>query len=257
VNTNTRTYVDWLWKAGGAAVTNNDGSISSQVSANTTAGFSIVTYTGTGANTTVGHGLGVVPKLIIAKGRSALSVTSHWIVYHASMNATPQNGRMLLNTDGAYSADAQFWNNTAPTSSVFTLGANNYTNENTDTFIAYCFAEVPGFSSISSYTGNVSTDGPFVYCGFKPKYVMIKNATTGGAGYDWQIFDSKRDSYNKGGRDLDANLSDAEGAINIYDIDFLSNGFKLRNAYGSDNGSSATHIFIAFAEAPFKYTTAR
>jgi len=237
--------VAWGWKGGGTAVTNNSGSISSQVSANTTAGFSVVTYTGTGANATVGHGLGVAPSMIIVKGRGT---TFDFRVYVAPQGNT---GDIQLNLTSAWSASSAVWNNTSPTSTVFSLGTGTAVNQSSATYVAWCFAEVPGFSRISSYTGNGSTDGPFVWCGFKPAYILAKQSS--GAGGNWIIVDTVRRTFNVLETYLNPNLNSAETTgTTLFDV--TSNGFKLRST--NFNTSSETYIFIAFAESSFKYATA-
>ena len=245
---NGRTYVAWNWKANGSGSTNTSGSITSTVSANTTSGFSVVTYTGTGANATVGHGLGVAPSMIIFKDRSA---TTNWIVYHVSVGNTTA---LALNlTNATLSPSTAYFNNTTPTSTVFTIGNGTTVNTSSENYVAYAFAEVAGYSKFGSYTGNGSTDGPFVYTGFKPAYVLAKKSS----GIEiWYVLDSKRGTYNVNKPRLNPNNSDAESTA--YDImDFTSNGFKLRNSDTSWNGSGDTYIFAAFAESPFKYSLAR
>jgi hypothetical protein len=257
LNTSSATYVAWAWDAGtGSPVSNPDGSITSQVRANATAGFSVVSYTGTGAAATVGHGLGVAPQLIIARPRDAVS---NWIVYHASEGA----GKFLrLNTTGASTTDSTAWNNTTPTSTVYSVG-NNAANGSGLSVIAYCFAPVVGYSSFGSYTGNGSSDGSFVYTGFRPRWVMIKGYTgTFASAANWLIIDASRDTYNVSGYKLAPNLSDAENSVNIgtfanNSIDILSNGFKNRSTNGSSNDGSTSYIYAAFAEAPFNYSRAR
>jgi hypothetical protein len=251
-NLNTGSYVAWQWKAGGTpAVTNTSGSITSSVSANTTAGFSIVTYTGTGANATVGHGLGVAPSMIIVKNRTAAG--TNWLVYHASANASPGTGGLYLDNTLAFTSSIQFWNNTAPTSSVFSLYTNTSNNGSTNAMVAYCWAAVAGYSAFGSYTGNGSSDGPFVYCGFRPRFVLVKRTD---AAYGWTMEDSSRNPSNVVTYMLQANASDAE-ASSAYEYDFLSNGFKARNSTVSNNASGGTYIYAAFAENPFKYANAR
>jgi len=251
-NASGYTYVGWQWKAGGTAVTNNAGSISSQVSANTTAGFSVVTYTGTGANATVGHGLGVAPSMVIVKARAN---ATGWVVGHAYLNggSSPWNYYLSLESTAAQGSTSLTWNNTAPTSSVFSLGSGSGTNPSS-TMVAYCFAAIPGYSAFGSYTGNGSADGPFVYCGFRPRFILIRNVSDS---WNWVIFDTSRYTYNAMNNALLPNASDAESSGWSNALDVLSNGFKLRYAYGSLNTNGQTMIYAAFAENPFKYSLAR
>jgi hypothetical protein len=248
MNKNAETYVAWQWKANGAGSSNTAGSITSTVSANTTSGFSIVTYTGTGANATVGHGLGVAPSMIFIKCRNA---GANWLVYHISLGNTKG---VVLNATQAESTDSTYWNNTSPTSTVFSLGSGGAANGNTNTHVAYCFAPVAGYSAFGSYTGNGSADGPFIYTGFKPNFVMVKQTNT--SGNSWWMFDGVRSPTNAVYNRLVANLSDAEYS-NSSTFDFLSNGFKLRFSDTAWNGSGSTYIYAAFAESPFKYSLAR
>jgi len=244
-NSNGTTYVGWQWKAGGTAVSNTSGTITSQVSANTTAGFSVVTYTGTGANATVGHGLGVAPSMVICKSRGV----SDWAVYHIVTTAA---GVLWLNLTNAYGVYSAAWNSTAPTSSVFSVGTADATNKVSTGTVAYCFAAVAGYSAFGSYTGNGSTDGPFVYLGFRPRFVLVKN--TGGAS-QWYLYDSSRDTYNIATNGLFPSSAQAETSIAW--VDFLSNGFKVRATSTDFNGSGTTYIYACFAENPFKYANAR
>jgi hypothetical protein len=248
VNGSAQTYVGWQWKASNAAaVTNTSGSISSQVSANPSAGFSIVTYTGNGTASTVGHGLGITPKLILVKPRSGIG---DWITYSSTTGA---GNYLLLNTTAASTANVNVWNNTSPTSSVFSVGVSTGTNQNTTTYVAYCFSEIAGYSKFGSYTGNGSTDGPFVYLGFRPRFVLFKTITDGTT--SWLMMDSSRSVYNLQGANLFPNLANAEGTTGV--VDFLSNGFKPRINDLSVNGSGGTYIYAAFAENPFNYSLAR
>lgn len=251
-NNNTATYVDWCWKAGGAAVTNNAGSISSQVSANVTAGISVVTYTGTGVNATVGHGLGVAPKMVIVKDRT--DAATNWGTWQTTLAGTEF---LLLNSTAAKATGAAYWNSTVPTSSLLSVGTSGDTNANTKNYVAYCFAEVAGFSKFGSYIGNGNANGPFVWCGFMPRYIMAK--LTSSAGGNWVILDSARDAFNVGGRELLPNAASAEAGPGLADlyVDFTSNGFKLRGTRGDINNNGATYIFAAFAETPFNYANAR
>jgi hypothetical protein len=247
-NASGDSFIGWQWKAGGTGVTNNSGTITSTVSANPTAGFSIVTYTGTGALATVGHGLGVAPNMIIWKNRSAVQ---NWVTYHSSLGAT---GNVYLNLTAGFSADSTTQNNTAPTSSVFTVATSGAVNGSTNNLVAYCFAAVDGYSAFGKYTGNgSSTDGPFVFTGFRPRWVMIKNTQDGTT--NWYIYDTSRDTYNIASSYLMSNLSNAEASFSAFDI--LSNGFKIRTSNLNFNNSGQTHIYVAFAESPFKYSRAR
>jgi hypothetical protein len=250
---NGQTYVLWGWKAGGGTgVTNTSGSITSTVSANPTAGFSIVLYTGTGANATIGHGLGVAPKMIIVFNRSG---GYNHAVYNSNIGAT---NYLYLDTTSASSVASSLWNNTTPTSSVFSIGTSGAVN-NGNGYVAYCFAEVAGYSAFGSYTGNGSTDGTFVYTGFRPRFILIKESTPNARG--WRIFDTSRNTYNQAGLTLSPNSSDAEDSgSGLYNqMDILSNGFKLRAGTNSEptNESGATYIYACFAENPFKYSLAR
>ena len=238
-------YISWNWKAnGGTTSSNTDGSITSTVQANTTAGFSIVTYTGTGSNATVGHGLGVAPKMIICKQRNN-TVAHDWMVYHEGIGNTKY---LNLNQTNASGTASTVWQNTTPTSSVFSVGTSGSVNESGKNQLAYCFAEIEGYSKFGSYTGNGSSDGTFVYTGFRPAWVMTKGASTAQA---WSMRDNKRDSYNSAQKAIYANASDAESDNANNSIDLLSNGFKIRNLFGTENSSGQTYIYMAFAENPF------
>ena len=249
VNNSTTTYVAWQWKGGGTAVSNTSGTITSSVSANPTAGFSVVTYTGTGANATVGHGLGVAPSMAIIKRRSTSG--SNWLVFHTSMTAT---SALYLNTAEAKQTFSDIWNNTAPTSTVMSLGTTDNCNLNGGTYVGYFFSAVAGYSAFGSYTGNASTDGPFVYTGFKPKFLMIKRTDTTNS---WVIQDTTRSTYNVSQNNIYANSSAAEASYGSELTDILSNGFKQRNTGVSMNASGGTYAYAAFAEAPLKYANAR
>jgi len=241
VNGNTETYVAWNWLADNTSGSSNtDGSISSTVSANTTSGFSIVSYTGTGANATVGHGLGVAPSWIVIKGRNQ---TEDWTTYHISTGNTKN---VILNSTAVPDTSTTYWQDTSPTSSVFYLGSSTRPNTSGGTYIAYCFAEKKGFSKFGSYTGNGNADGNFVYLGFKPAWVLVKNSSLGGE--NWVLLDNKRDIDNPTNLALFPNLSDAESGT--YPFDFVSNGFKIRDTSASYNRSGDVFIFMAFAENP-------
>ena len=231
MNTNTATYVGWQWKE------------------SATAGFDIVTYTGTGVARTVAHSLGVAPSMIITKARNT---TSSWGVYHTSLGAT---NYVLLDGVSASTADSTYWNNTAPTSSVFSVGTATPVNVNTNTYVAYLFKSIEGFSKFGSYSGNGSADGPFVYVGFRPLYVMLRR-TDSSSGTAWFVWDAKRNTYNLLGNALRPNASNSETTTDTA-FDMLSNGIKLRSSGISYNASGGTYIYAAFAENPFKYSLAR
>jgi hypothetical protein len=249
-NQSSATYVIWGWKANGAGSSNTAGSITSTVSANTSSGFSVVTYTGTGSAATVGHGLGASPKMIIVKDRSA---TNPWAVYHVDLGV--QKYIFLNATDAAFSNLANYWGSTAPSSTTFGIGAYGGINANSDNYVAYCFAEIAGYSAFGSYTGNGSSDGTFVYTGFRPRFLMMKRSSSGTA--NWYIFDSARSTYNAIDVGIYPNLSNAETALGAQTYDFLSNGFKLRQTNADFNESGIGYIYMAFAENPFKYANAR
>jgi hypothetical protein len=245
-NNSGATYVGWQWKASGSTVSNTAGSITSTVSANTTAGFSVVTYTGTIANATVGHGLGVAPSMIIARNRSNIV---NWVVYHSSL--TSASYYLTLDETNAQTSNTIFWQGVAPTSTVFSLGANSSSNGSSSN-IAYCFAPISGYSAFGSYTGNASTDGPFVYCGFRPRWLMVKGSSFV---CNWFILNTDQKTYNVSNTRLVAEGAYAEDTDPGYYIDFLSNGFKLRSS--SNINTSNTYIYAAFAENPFNISRAR
>jgi hypothetical protein len=248
LNTSAATYVAWNWLANNTSGSSNTaGSITSTVAANTTAGFSIVTYTGTGATATVGHGLGSTPKMIIFKKRSG---ADNWVVYHVSVGNTAY--LLLDQTSGSTSSSGMF-NNTSPTSSVFTVSTAGPNNGSGATFVAYCFAEVKGYSKFGSYTGNGNANGAFVYTGFKPAWIMIKTTASGDG---WLISDNKRSISNVVTNTLGANNAFAESSFGSdFPIDILSNGFKLRNTQAANNSSGVSYIYMAFAENPFVSST--
>ena len=242
INDNGITYASWNWKANGAGVSNTQGSITSTVSANTTSGFSIVSYTGNGTSgATVGHGLGVAPAFTIVKNRSMAG--RNFQGFHQSLGNTKSH---LLNSTEVPRTNVVFWNNTSPTSTLITLGNDADVNESGKSFIAYCFAEVKGYSKFGSYTGNGSTDGTFIYTGFKPAFVLQKTTSTTS---DWNIVDNKRSTYNVNNLRLNPNTSSAESTSPDY-CDLLSNGFKFRASSSGINGSGETNIYAAFAENP-------
>tara|TARA_R110000822_G_scaffold13544_1_gene48047 strand:+ start:181 stop:1209 length:1029 start_codon:yes stop_codon:yes gene_type:complete len=234
------TYVSWNLKANGAGSSNTDGSITSTVSASTTSGFSICKFVGTGSNATVGHGLGVAPKMIILKSLG----TNNWSVYHGSLGGTKA---LFMDLTGAVATHIDYWNNTDPTSSVFSIGTSSNMNHSGTEMIAYCFAQKSGFSSMGSYTGNGNADGTFIYTGFKPAWVIIR-ATDVGGGIDWYVFDSKRPGYNLTNLELQPNNTGEESSD--IDLDLLSNGFKPRGTQTGHNGSGNNYTYMAFAEEP-------
>ena len=248
VNTNTNNHVSWNWKAGTSftndASSTGIGSIDSSGSVSTDAGFSIISYTGTGSNGTIAHGLGLTPKMMIFKNRSAVK---GWSVYHNSLGATKF---IFLNETNLAETTSTMFNNTEPTSTLFTVNTDLATNVSGNNYIAYCFAEKKGYSKFGSYTGNGNADGTFVYTGFKPAWLLIKQSS--GAGNDWLIYDNKRDASNVASTILLANGTGAEATGQSFNyIDLLSNGFKLRGSDARNNGSGGTMIYMAFAESPF------
>jgi len=243
----TQSIVAWQWNAGGSNATNTAGTITSTVRANTTAGFSIATWTGqTSGSATIGHGLGVAPSVVLVKGRND---PGQWWMYHSAMGNTQYI--WLNNTSGSQTGSGtNAFANTAPTSTVFTVGTSFASSSPIVDWVAYCFAPVAGYSAFGSYTGNGSTDGPFVYTGFRPKFVLCKPSS---AVNNWSIYDTSRSTYNLSSVVLFPDLSNAETSSTGMDI--LSNGFKFRG--GNDNANGTTYIFAAFAESPFKYSLAR
>lgn len=244
-NTSGNDYVSWNWKAGGSGSINNDGSISSTVSVNAPAGFSIVTYTGTGAVATVGHGLGATPKIVIVKNRQG---TNGWTTYFVQIGA---GNYVQLNVTGGYSASSAVWNNTAPTDTVFTLGTDTSVNQNGFDYVAYCFTDVEGYCNIFQYTGNGSTDGPCVHLGFRPAFLLVKRWDSSS---NWIMWDNKRPGYNVTNLDLAADVANAE-PVNSLAVDLLAGGFKLRTI-SNPNISGGNYMGLAIAETPFKYSNA-
>jgi hypothetical protein len=242
-NASGSTYASWSWLGGGTGVSNTNGSITSTVSANTTSGFSIVTYTGTGVSETIGHGLGAVPNVIIVKGKSGPDAVDSWYIYHSSVGNTQY---LSLNNTGAASTFSTMWNNTTPTTTTF---STTYLSKASTNYVAYCFAEKKGFSKFGSYTGNgIDTNGTFVYTGFKPAFIITKNTISTTANWLMQTADGLN-TYNpvQYGQ-LRPNLSNAE--VTAYTTDFLSNGFKFYNDTDQANSSGQTFIYMAFAENP-------
>jgi len=242
-NDNGNTYAAWQWKCnGGTTASNSDGSITSTVQTNTTPGFSIVKWTGTTSNATVGHGLGVAPDCIFFKNYTD---TSNWTTYHSILG---NSGGMYLNLTDAFNTASSWYQDTSPTSSVFSVGTNSKTNGGT--MVAYCFANIKGFSRCSIFKGTGdATDGAFIYCGFKPAYIMMKKSSDN-SGANWGIFDIKREGYNSNNQDLRANTNSGEGTdADILDI--TSTGFKIRSTSGGfGGGDGSDYIYLAFAQQP-------
>jgi len=245
-NNNNVTFASWAWKAGGSGSSNSDGSITSSVSANTAAGFSIVSWTGTGSNATIGHGLSSAPQLIIAKNRDS---TTEWPVLETIVEGATKYLR--LDTSYASTTTSIIWNDTNPTDSVFSIGTYSYINENTKKIIAYCFHSVEGYSKVGSYTGNGSSDGTFVFTGFRPAWVLFRSVGVG----HWIIFDDVRHPSNVNDSRLYANLNHDEDSS--YSLDLLSNGFKLRHSGSDFNTSGQSYVYLALADQPFKFANAR
>jgi len=243
VNNGSGTYVAWCWKAGGTAVSNSDGSITTSISANQEAGFSIVTYTGTGSAATIGHGLGKTPKVVLTKLRD--TTTQDW--FFMTGEITGERGKYIkFNTNNAIASDTNVYPNTATTSTVYSIGTDNAVNGSGSKYVAYCWSEIPGYSKFGSYTGNGSSDGTYVHLGFSPAFIMVKRADSTNM---WLMMDNKRYSYNTHGVGLKANDSSAEFGWNP-SKDFLSNGFKIRTSDSAENTNGGTYIYMAFAEQP-------
>ena len=247
VNGSSANYVSWNWKANGTGSSNTAGSINSTVSVNTTSGFSIVKYVGNASQSqTVGHGLGVAPKLIIFKSSTS---ADDWSICFPSVLGV--DGRLTLNTSAANAiGDNTFWNSVAPSSTLFSIGNNPRANASGQTIIAYCFAEIPGFSKMGSYVGNGHANGTFAYTGFKPAFILVKN--TGNSARNWQIYDNKRIGYNYNNYRIATNLPQTEES-NL-NIDIYSNGFKTLTTDADVNENAKTYIYMAFAEEPLVST---
>ena len=252
VNNGSNNIVGWNWKANGAGASNTAGSINTtKTSANTTSGCSIITYTGNGsAGATIGHGMGIKPSMIIIKNSS---IIQDWIVYTQSLTATKI---LYLNQTGGFNDNNVFFNDTEPTTSLITLGSNSSVNGSGNSHVAYCFADVQGYSKQNSYVGNGNVNGTFNYTGFKPAFVMIKNyADSGGAsnnGGNWRIFDNQRLGYNVNNATLYPNLSNSEA--DETSLDLLSNGFKMRGTTGDLNENGMKYVYMAFAAEPLVST---
>ena len=243
VNQSSNTYVAWAWKAGGTASSNSNGTITSSVSANQTYGFSIVSYNGdNNAGDTVGHGLGSAPKWILVKNRDD---AFNWYVYHHELGATKY---LRLDTTATEITGSGAWNNTAPTSTVFSLGQDNNVNDGNKDYIAYCWSEIPGFSKFGSYIGNGSSTGPVVTTGFKPKYLLIKSSTVSGAA--WYLWDSVRDTSNPRDKVIQINTDGQQDSGAGYNINFNNDGFQIVSASDSWNRNNDTFLYMAFADKP-------
>jgi len=255
INGNNNTYVGWAWDAGSEdAETNDAGSIDSEVKANTSAGFSIASYEGTGSSATVGHGLNAAPNFIIIKNRDRDYSDDDWRVWHSSLAA---NERLVLSGGNSAGSGPTVWQNTLPTSAVFYLDGDRRYNNSGDDHIAYCWSEVEGYSKFGTYEGNDSTDGTYVHLGFRPAMILIKNIDVLA---DWAIYDNKRDTFNEAAKVLSPNTNGGGNANDAwagsYPVDFLSNGFKPRTTTGEIN-DTYTYIYCAWASSPFKYSNAR
>ena len=247
-NGNGYDYVGWNWKANGQGSSNTDGTINTiYTSASATSGFSICQYTGTGANATVGHGLGVAPKVVMVK---QTNTTKDWMVYHKYTNpdGTGAQYYLHLNNNDSRSSNATMWQNTDPTSSVFSIGTSSNVNGSGDTYIAYCFADTQGFSNFNYFNGNANVDGPFIYTGFAPAYVLTKRVN---GAENWFLYDNARSPINVRDKYITVDGSGANSNTDCYD--FLSNGFKLRTSADALNGSHE-FIYMAFAAAPLVST---
>jgi hypothetical protein len=252
INGSGNTFVGWQWQAGqGSTSSNTNGSITSTVSVNAAAGFSICTFNaGAAGNQSFGHGLGVAPKMVIVK--DIATGGSVWAVYHAS--ATNANQYLRLESSNAVASVTGAWGSAVPTSTVVNYGSNLVAFANSNS-VAYCWAEIEGFSKFGSYTGNGSSDGPFLYLGFRPKFVLTKRTDTGG--FEWELSDTTRNTFNGSFVALSPTNNSAENTYSPPRYDVVSNGFKVRSSGGGVNASGGTYIFMAFAENPFKNSLAR
>jgi hypothetical protein len=245
-NENGTSFVSWNWLGANGTASNTDGSITSTVSANTTSGFSIVSYTGTGANATIGHGLGVAPNVVWVKNRSQADV---WTCYYSVLGSGKYIELSETSSEQTAGVEGR-WNNTNPNSTVVSLGIKDQVNGSSENIIAYCFAEKKAFSKFGSYTGNGSTDGTFVYTGFKPAYLIVKRTDSTS---NWNIFDNKRNPYNNPGILIAGNNANPDASS--YPIDFISNGFKCRSTLSDFNASGGSFIYMCFSENPFVTST--
>ena len=240
-NANGDNYVSWNWKANGAGSSNTDGSITATVSANTTAGFSIIRFTGTGSVGTIGHGLGAKPNVIFQK---RLDTATAWTAYHDKFDANPSHKYLYLDKNDALADYNLHWNDTEPTASLITLGSDSSVNPNGYPSIIYAFTEKTGFSKFGSYTGNNGKN--FIYTGFKPKWFMFKRYDSAD---NWKILDVKRSTYNIMNKTINADLGNAEGTEADVYVDFLSNGIRLDGSNGALNANGANYVFMAFGQS--------
>tara|TARA_Y100001937_G_scaffold86771_1_gene117379 strand:+ start:345 stop:2774 length:2430 start_codon:yes stop_codon:yes gene_type:complete len=242
-NESSGTFVSWCWRAGGAAVSNSDGSITTSISANQEAGFSIVTYTGTGSAATIGHGLGKAPKVVLTKLRD--TTTQDWFFMPGEI--TSDRGKYIkFNAQDAIASDTNVYPNTATTSTVYSIGTDNAVNGSGSKYVSYCWSEIPGYSKFGTYTGNGSSDGPFVHLGFKPAWFLVR----GTHGDIWYVYDNKRNTFNVVDKELNPNRDQTEATFTT--VDFLSNGFKIRTSNSSFNYNNYTYMYMTFAERPSK-----
>ena len=250
INNDTITYVAWQWKCNGGTTTTNDASATSVgtqdsvYQVNTTAGFSIGTYSGASQVGTMAHGLSAVPHVMIVKCRSD---AEPWEIYHHKNTSAPETEYIRFDSANGTADSAHIWNDTAPTSSIFTVGNTGSGNESNKTYVFYMWKEIQGYSKFGSYTGNGNADGAFVYTGFKPALVIQKQTSANGE--YWMMKDNKREPYNQTDANVYPNANNAEGDTNA--IDLLSNGFKHRTTGAGSNASGATYIYMAWAESPF------
>ena len=247
-NQNTMPYVSFAWKANGAGSSNTDGNTNTtKTSANTTSGFSIITYDGDGAAATLGHGLGAVPHVIFQKN---LDDTENWQVYHHKNTSAPETDYLTLNTTNATGDQSSRWNDTAPTSTLISIGSDSSVSQSGESMVMYAWSEKQGFSKFGSFTGNGNADGPMVFTGFSPAWVLVKNA---GGSEAWNVWNNKTPGYNVANKNLQPNATTAEqtSSAGVKEIDFLANGFKVRGSNTELNQSGNTHVYMAFAEAPF------
>ena len=241
VNRNSTTFVAWNWKAGGSASNNTDGTVTVSLSVNTTAGFSVGTYTGTSANNTFGHGLGAIPDWLMIKNRS--SGSRKWALWHKNLTGT--NKYLAIDRSDGEQTDTATWQNTAHTSTVFASGGSGEVNQGSENFVCYAWTSIKGFSKFGSYKGNGNADGPMIYTGFKPAWIMTKQIDGSSS---WILHDNKRDPINPIDEFFTAEEGDAVGDLDSFDL--LSNGFKVRTSNGDRNSDTNTFVYWAFAESP-------